>query len=111
MKSIAKLLPAGLDRPTQAEHEQQRGRCRSQPGSGMLFLGATSFFEFANPQLDSARNFSRVRTTRGFRPLELRLFRFLISAFDNSDPRIHDLSPLLIVNGLIACQITGQPQN
>jgi hypothetical protein len=29
----------------------------------MVFLGAASFFEFVNPKLDTARDFSRALTT------------------------------------------------
>jgi len=73
--------------------EKQDSRCiyrLTVTAASLLFM---PFFEFANPELDSARDFSRARTTREFQPLEFQLFRFLISTFDNSDPRIHDLSP------------------
>src|SRR6266851_5405887 len=75
-KSIAELLAPALGRPTQEEHEQQRGRCHSQPvgASGMLLLSATSFFEFADPQLDSGGDFRRSLTAGLFQSIE---FRFL----------------------------------
>ena len=69
-------------------------RCEYQlvGASGMLFVSATSFFEFANPQLDSARDFSR-SLTAWFQPVDFRLFLYLISTFDNFDLGIHGFSP------------------
>ena len=60
----------------------------------MLFVSATSFFEFANPPLDSAGDFSRALTTGLFLLVGLRLFRRRSAMFDNSDLVIHDLSPV-----------------
>jgi hypothetical protein len=56
----------------------------------MLFVSATPFSVLANPQLDSAADVSRVLKAGRFAPLYLRLFRSLISVFDNSDPGLHD---------------------
>ena len=57
--------------------------------SGILFVGATSFFEFADPQLDSGGDFLRSMTAGLFRSID---FRFLTTpAFDDFDLLIHDL--------------------
>jgi hypothetical protein len=61
--------------------------------SGTVFVSATSFFEFADPQLDSAGDFLRALTAGLFLPLRFQLIRFLISVFDDSDLGLHDLLP------------------
>jgi hypothetical protein len=58
----------------------------------MLFVSATSFFKFVDPQFDSGGDFSRTLTFALFNPIAFGLFRLLISVFDNSDPGFHDLS-------------------
>jgi hypothetical protein len=61
--------------------------------SGTVFVSATSFFEFADPQLDSAGDFPRALTAGLFLPLRFQLIRLLISVFDDSDLGLHDLLP------------------
>ena len=60
----------------------------------MFFVSATSFFEFADPQLDGTGDFSRALTTGLFLLVELRLGLHRSSMFDNSDLVIHDFSPV-----------------
>jgi hypothetical protein len=59
---------------------------------GMFLVTATSFFEFADPQLDSGGDFSRTLKAGLFQAVDFPLSRPLISMFDNSDLVIHDLS-------------------
>ena len=61
--------------------------------SGMLFVGTTSFFEFADPQLDGAGDVPRALTAGLFLPLRFRLSRLLTPAFDDSDLALHNLLP------------------
>jgi hypothetical protein len=92
-KSIAELLAVAFGPSTQEEHEPQRKRCQNQFAgvSVMLFVSATSSFEFAHPQLDSGGDFPRTLMAGLFQLVEFRLFRRLSFVFDNSDLLIHEL--------------------
>ena len=73
----------------------------------MLLLGATSFFEIADPRLDSDGDFPRSKTAGLFQTVEFLLFHSLSFMFDNSDPGIHDFSPDF-VNLLSRCDLFSE---
>jgi hypothetical protein len=93
MESIAKLLTSAWSPVAEKEHEQKRRccHCKSVHISRALLLSLSSFFEFTNPQFDSAGNFSRPLRIGQLGWINLLLVWRLVP-FDDSDLAIHDLS-------------------